>query len=39
MLVYNGKAKGMTLKTLLYIEYWVLVRPIEKLEARDFSKN
>lgn len=39
MILYNGKAKDYSFKQLLYNVYWVLSRPIEKLEPEDFSKN
>jgi len=39
MILYNGKAKDYSFKQLLYNVYWLLSRPIEKLEPEDFSKN
>lgn len=39
MLIYSGKAKHYSFKALLYIAFWQLARPIEQLEAVDFSKN
>lgn len=38
MLIYKGKAKYFTLETIT--KAWLkLTRPIERLEAGDFSKN
>jgi len=38
MLLYTGKAKDLTYKMLL--RNWVKqTRPLERLEAADFSKN
>ncbi len=39
MIFYSGKAKNYNFKALLYIVFWKLARPIEKLEPGDFSKN
>ena len=39
MILYNGKAKGLTFKALLYRVFWTLARPIEQLEAVDFNMN
>lgn len=39
MLIYAGKAKDYSFKALLYRVFWTLARPIEPLEAVDFSKN
>ncbi len=39
MIIFNGKAKDLTYKMLLWIAYFQLARPIEKLEPEDFSKN
>jgi len=39
MKLYSGKAKDYNFKTLLYIVFWKLAKPIEKLEPCDFSKN
>jgi len=39
MIIYKGKAKGITFKRLLYTAFWQLARPIELLEVTDFSEN
>ncbi len=39
MIIFNGKAKDLTYKMLLYIAYFQLANPMEKLEPEDFSKN
>ena len=39
MILYTGKAKGLTFKALLYRIFWELARPIERLKPEDFSKN
>jgi len=39
MIIYNGKAKDMTYKMLLWIVYFQLARPLEQLDPEDFSKN
>ncbi len=39
MILYNGKVKGLTFKILLWILFWQLARPIERLEPEDFSRN
>ncbi len=39
MMVYKGKAKNLDFKTILYIAFWQLARPIERLEVADFSLN
>lgn len=39
MIIYQGKAKNLTFKALLYQVFWVLARPIERLEPGDFSQN
>jgi hypothetical protein len=39
MEIYRGKAKDLTYKRLLYIVYWELARPIERLEPTDFCLN
>jgi len=39
MILFSGKAKDLTYKMLLWIAYFLLTRPIEKLEPEDFSKN
>ena len=39
MLVYSGKAKGLTFKALLWIVFLKMSVPVEALEASDFSEN
>ena len=39
MIIYSGKAINLTFKMLLWIAFWELSRPIELLEASNFSKN
>uniref|UniRef100_A0A6M3JHZ5 Uncharacterized protein n=1 Tax=viral metagenome TaxID=1070528 RepID=A0A6M3JHZ5_9ZZZZ len=39
MILYIGKAKDLTWKHLLWVAYFQLARPLEPLEAVDFSKN
>jgi len=39
MILYTGKAKGLTFKALLYRIFWELARPIERLKPEDFSVN
>ncbi len=39
MIFYNGKAKDYNFRGLLYIAFWKLARPIERLEPEEFSKN
>ncbi len=39
MIIYTGKAKDLTFKYLLYVVYFKLAKPIEKLEPEDFPKN
>ena len=39
MILYIGKAKGLTFKALLYRVFWELAKPIEELNPEDFSKN
>jgi len=39
MIIYNGKAKHLTYKMLLWAVYIQLARPIERLESADFNLN
>ena len=39
MKIYSGKAKHLTYKALLYNVYWLLARPVERLEPADFGRN
>lgn len=39
MVIYFGKAKDLTFKQLLYQVFFVLARPIERLEPEDFCLN
>jgi len=39
MILYNGNTKGQTFKQLLWVAFWQLAKPIEKLEPGDFGKN
>jgi len=39
MIIYSGKAKDYSFKMLLYMVFWKLARPVERLEPEDFSEN
>ncbi len=39
MKIYQGKASKMSFKALLHVAFFVLAKPVAKLEAVDFSKN
>ena len=39
MIIYKGEAKGLTFKRLLWVAFWELSKPVEPLEAVDFSRN
>ena len=39
MILFRGKAKGLTFKALLYAYYWTYARDIEQLEEADFYER